>query len=79
MILYLLFMLVVAVLIWGIPALVFFFLLDFPLLQSLLFGFLAGSLLLGLSEAFGLISRVLRKLRTRDERTRKDVAYRADP
>lgn len=73
MLLYLLFMLVVAALIWGIPAMVYFLLLDFPFLQSLLFGFLTGSLLLGLIEAFGLITRLRRIFKTGNGNTRKDV------
>jgi hypothetical protein len=63
MIYYLLFMLLIAALVWGLPSLVFLFLFDFPFFQSLLFGFLTGSLLLGLCEAFGLISQVRRVMK----------------
>jgi hypothetical protein len=73
MIYYLLFIFTVAALIWVLPALVFFFLLGFPFFQSLLFGFLVGSLFLGLCEACGWISKAWRFM-TKSERTRKDDA-----
>jgi hypothetical protein len=60
MLVYLLFMLGIAAVVWGLPALVFLLFLDFPIGQSLLFGFLAGSLMLGLCEALGLIARARR-------------------
>ena len=65
---YLLFMLGFAVIVWGVPALICLFAFKMPVLQSLLFGFLFGSLLLGILEALGIFSSSVRRLTKKKSR-----------
>ena len=59
---YFLFMVGVGAVIWGVPALICFFAFKMPVLQALLFGFLAGSLALGVLEVLGIFSNSVRRL-----------------
>jgi len=59
---YLLFMVGVGAVIWGVPALIYLFVFKMPVLQALLFGFLTGSLALAVLEVLGLFSNSVRRL-----------------
>ncbi|MBM3845616.1 MAG: hypothetical protein FJ405_04940 [Verrucomicrobia bacterium] len=65
---YWLFMLGIAVIVWGVPALVCLFAFKVPVLQSLLFGFLFGSLLLGILEALGILANSVKRLTKKKSR-----------
>ena len=71
---YVLFMMGVGAVIWGVPALIYFFAFKMPVLQALLFGFLTGSLALGVLEVLGIFSNSVRRLtrkRGQSERERE--------
>ena len=71
---YVLFMMGVGAVIWGVPALIYFFAFKMPVLQALLFGFLTGSLALAVLEVLGSFSNSVRRLtrkRGQSERERE--------
>lgn len=59
---YLLFMVGLVAVVGGLPALLFLFLFQMPLLEAVLFGFLTGSLVLGALEMLGLLSGGIARL-----------------
>jgi len=46
-----------AAVVWGLPGLLFLFVVGMPVLQAALFGFLTGSFIVGALEMFGLLSK----------------------
>jgi hypothetical protein len=68
---YLLFMIGLITVVWGLPALVFLFVLKMSFSQSMLFGFLSGSLVLGALEMLGLFSKGVWRLAKKSKKPKQ--------